>query len=187
MNRRTKITAVAAALLISAGAAGSAVASSEGGGGGHGKGGVREAAALTGSAKLYRPAGDDITFAFDAHLSAANRNDPLAATGTFRYSHHKDGGGGSADVKVDCLATGGTVATVTGIVTRTDVPGLLHKRVGVSVHDDGRHDRLGYSWLASNPLQDEVPPCNAAAPYERVEAGTGDFQVLPWRFDYPTE
>ncbi|MFF2570866.1 Repetin [Streptomyces sp. NPDC101191] len=181
MDRRTKIAAVAAALLITAGAAGSATAS------GDGKGGVREAAALTGTAKLYRPAGDDITFSFDAHLAAKDRNDPLAATGTFRYSHYKGDWGGTAEVKVDCLATGGEVATVTGIVTATDVPGLLHKRVGVSVYDNGRHDRLGYSWLASDPTKDEVPPCNSAAPYERVRAGTGDFTVLPWRFAYPAE
>lgn len=181
MNRRTKIAAVAAALLITAGAAGSATAS------GDGKGGAREAAALTGTAKLYRLAADDITFSFDAHLAAKDRNNPLAATGTFHYSHYKGGRGGSAEVKVDCLATGGKVATVTGVVTETDVPGLLHKRVGVSVYDNGEHDRLGYSWLASDPTKDEVPPCNSAAPYERVKAGTGDFTVLPWQFEYPAE
>ncbi|GAA2811038.1 hypothetical protein [Streptomyces showdoensis] len=181
MNRRTKIAAVTAALLITVGAAGSAVAS------GDGKGGHREAAALTGSAKLYRPAGDDITFSFDAHLPAKDRNNPLAATGTFRYSHFKGDWGGTAEVKVDCLATGGKVATVTGVVTKTDVPGLLHKRVGVSVHDDGGHDRLGYSWAASDPTKDEVPPCNSVAPFERVKSGTGDFTVLPWQFTYPTE
>ncbi|MFC9342411.1 Repetin [Streptomyces sp. NPDC057020] len=188
MNRRTKIVAVSAAVLLTLGAGGVAVASADDS---HrpapAPAAVTEAAALTGTAKLYRPAGDDITFSFDAHLAAKDRNDVLAATGTFRYSHYKNGQGGSAEVKVDCLATGGKVATVTGIVTKTDVPGLLNKRVGVSVHDDGRHDRLGYSWLTSDPTKDEVPPCNAAAPYERVKAGTGDFQVLPWKFDYPTE
>ncbi|MEU8763884.1 Repetin [Streptomyces sp. NPDC048659] len=181
MTRRTKLAAVAAALLITAGAAGSATAS------GDGKGPRREAAALTGTAKLYRVASDDITFAFDAHLALKDRNDPLAATGTFRYSHYKNGKGGRAEVAVDCLVTGGKVATVTGVVTATDVPGLLHRRVGVSVHDDGRRDRLGYSWAASDPTKDEVPPCTAAAPFERVKAGTGDFDVLPWVYDYPAE
>ncbi|MFC9797554.1 Repetin, partial [Streptomyces sp. NPDC127584] len=162
MNRRVKILAVSAAVLLTLGAGGVAVASADDG---HRPAAApvaaAEAAALTGSAKLYRPAGDDITFSFDAHLARKDRNDPLAATGTFTYSHYKDGWGGSARVKVDCLATGGKVATVTGIVTETDVPGLLHRRVGVSVHDDGRRDRLGYSWLASDPTKDEVPPCNA--------------------------
>ncbi|WP_443074767.1 hypothetical protein [Streptomyces sp. NBC_01431] len=36
---------------------------------GRGGGKRREAAAPTGTAKLYRPAGDDITFGFDAHLA----------------------------------------------------------------------------------------------------------------------
>ncbi|MFD3996534.1 Repetin [Streptomyces sp. NPDC058548] len=188
MNRRTKIVAVSAAVLLTLAAGGVAAASADDAPApATARPAVSEAAALTGSAKLYRPAGDDITFTFDAHLAHKDRNDVLAATGTFQYSHYKNGKGGSAEVKVDCLATGGKVATVTGIVTKTDVPGLLHKRVGVSVHDDGRHDRLGYSWLASNPTKDEVPPCNAAAPYERVKAGTGDFQVLPWKFDYPVK
>ncbi|MER8046243.1 Repetin [Streptomyces sp. NPDC094032] len=181
MNRRTRIVAVAAALLITAGAAGSATAS------GDGKGPRREAAALTGTAKLYRPAGDDITFSFDTHLATKDRNNPAAATGTFRYSHYKGDWGGAAEVKVDCLATGGKVATVTGIVTKTDVPGLLHKRVGVSVHDNGERDRLGYSWAASDMTKGEVPLCNSVAPFERVKAGTGDFTVLPWLFEYPTE
>lgn len=180
MNRHTRIAALAAALLITAGAAGSATAS------GDGRDGSREAAALTGTAKLYRPAGDDITFSFDAHLAAKDRQNPLAATGTFRFSHYKGDWGGAADVKVDCLTTGGKVAVVTGIVTKTDVPGLLHKRVGVSVHDDGRRDRLGYSWIPGEEEKD-LRPCMSAAPFERVKAGTGDFDVLPWVYDYPTE
>ena len=183
MNRRTKIAAVAAALLITAGAAGSATAS------GDGKGADREAAALTGSAKLYRPAGDDITMSFDAHL--AKDALPWEATGTFRFSHYKGDFAAAAEVKVDCLVTGGKVATVTGVITRGE--GLLAtavgKRVGISVHDTARgRDRLGYSWMASNdPLTDEVPKCTSAAPFERTKEGTGDLKVLPWRFEYPTD
>ncbi|MET9376807.1 Repetin [Streptomyces sp. NPDC003035] len=181
MNRRTRITALAAAVLISAGAGGSAVAS------GDGAGGSREAAALTGTAKLYRPAGDDITFTFDAHLAAKDNKDPRAATGTFRFSHYKGDWGGYAVVKVDCLATGGKVAVVTGVVTETDVKEFRDRRVGVSVHDMGKHDRLGYSWLTQDPEKDDVLPCHSAPPFEKTKAGTGDFTVLPWQFDYPTE
>ena len=187
MNRRTKIAAVAAALLMTAGAAGSAVASGDGaGGGGRGE---REGAALTGSAKLYRPAGDDITMSFDAHL--AKDAWPSEATGTFSFSHYKGEFAAAADVKVDCLATGGKVAVVTGVITRGE--GLLApavgKRVGISVHDTGKgRDRLGYSWMASNnPLKDEVPKCTSGAPFERTKEGTGDLRVLPWQFEYPTE
>ncbi|MFI8517974.1 Repetin [Streptomyces sp. NPDC085481] len=180
MNRRTKIAALAAAVLITAGAAGSAVAS------GDGRGGSREAAALTGTAKLYRPAGDDITFTFDAHLGAGDNRDPQAATGTFRFSHYKGAVGGYAVAKVDCLVTGGKVAVVTGVVTETDVDAFRNKRVGVSVHDDGRHDRLGYSWMTSEEFK-ELPPCMSSAPFEKVKAGSGDFTVLPWQPEYPAE
>lgn len=181
MNRLAKSAAVAAALLITAGAAGSATADADRSGEG-----PREAAALTGTAKLYRPAGDDITFSFDAHLAAKDNKDPQAATGTFRFSHYKDGKGGYAVAKVDCLTTGGKVAVVTGKVIETDVDAFRNKRVGVSVHDDGKHDRLGYSWVGSDTNL-EVPPCLSAAPFEKVQSGTGDFKVLPWQLDYPTE
>ncbi|MFF8603433.1 Repetin [Streptomyces sp. NPDC015232] len=181
MNRRTRIAAVAAALLITAGAAGSATAA------GDGRGAHREAAALTGTAKLYRPAGDDITFSFDAHLAAKDNRNPEAATGTFRFSHYKDGRGGYAVAKVDCLATGGAVAVVTGRVVQTDVKEFEGVRVGVSVHDLGKRDRLGYSWLTQDPEAGDVPKCQTAPPFEKVRSGTGDFDVLPWLLDYPTE
>ncbi|AJF64140.1 hypothetical protein [Streptomyces vietnamensis] len=185
MNRRTKTIAVAAAVLLTLGAGGVAVAS------GNdapvpAAATVREAAALTGTAKLYRPAGDDITFSFDAHLAAKDNKDPEAATGTFRFSHYKGGKGGYAVAKVDCLTTGGKVAVVTGKVIETDVDAFRNKRVGVSVHDDGKHDRLGYSWVGRDTNL-EVPPCLSAAPFEQVQKGTGDFKVLPWQIDYPTE
>ncbi|MEF9881765.1 Repetin [Streptomyces sp. P9-A4] len=184
MNRRTKTVAVAAAVLLTLGAGG--IAAAAGGDTGHGDGGVREAAALTGTAKLYRPAGDDITFSFDAHLAAKDNKDPQAATGTFRFSHYKDGKGGYAVAKVDCLTTGGKVAVVTGVVTETDVDAFRNKRVGISVHDDGKRDRLGYSWVGRDTNL-EVPPCLSSAPFEQVQAGTGDFHVLPWKLEYPTE
>ncbi|MET9802738.1 Repetin [Streptomyces sp. NPDC006368] len=176
-HRRTKIAALATALLISAGAAGSAVASGDGAGTG-----PREAAALTGTAKLYRSAGDDISFTFDAHLAAEDTMDPEAATGTFSFRHvFPDGRSAWAKARVDCLVTGGRVAVVTGVVTDSDTP-FKGKRVGISVHDQGRHDRLGYSWIGSEPEETKkLPKCVSAAPFEKVKAGTGDFRVLPWQ------
>ncbi|GGU51215.1 Repetin [Streptomyces lavendofoliae] len=181
MNRRTKIAALGLALLCTVGVAGSAGALGDRAGGG-----PREAAALTGTAKLYRPAGDDITFTFDAHLAAEDTMDPEAATGTFAFRHvFPDGRSARATARVDCLITGGKVAVVTGVVTDSDTP-FTGKRVGVSVHDLGRHDRLGYSWVGSEPEETKkLPKCMSAAPFEKVRGGTGDFRVLPWQPEYP--
>ncbi|HET6855600.1 MAG TPA: Repetin [Streptomyces sp.] len=178
-HRRTRIVALGAALLITAGAAGAAQASGSGGEGNR----PREAAALTGSAKLYRSAGDDITFTFDAHLAAEDTADPTKARGAFSFSHYLGGRGASADVSVDCLVTGGKVAVVSGIITRSD--GMLAdakgRRVGVTVHDLGKHARLGYSWAATEGPAKDLPRCVSSAPFEKVKAGTGDFKVLPWQ------
>jgi len=174
---RAGVAACAAALLAS-GAAVPPTASGEGGDT------VREAAALTGTATLYRSAGDDITFAFDVHLAAVDNGDPRKATGTFRFAHHADDFGGRAEARADCLMTGGSVAVVTGVVTDTDVPGVLGTRIGVTVHDLPSGDRLGYSWaLDGSPAHQtaHLPLCLGSAPFERVRADTGDFVVLPWR------
>ncbi|NGO08206.1 Repetin [Streptomyces sp. HC44] len=181
LARRTKIIALGAALLLAAGAAGAAGTAAASGGDEHK---AREAAALTGSAKLYRSAGDDITFAFDAHLAAKDNDDPLKATGTFRWSHYgQDGTGAWAKAKVDCLLTGGKVAVVSGVITDSDLPGAKGKRVGITVHDLRRHDRLGYSWAAvGSPVETpDLPKCVGSAPFEKVKKGTGDFTVVPWR------
>ncbi|MEU1853314.1 Repetin [Streptomyces sp. NPDC019990] len=175
MKRRTKIALLGSALLLTAGAASAATASDAPR--------EREAAALTGSAKLYRSDGDDITFSFDAHLAAKDKADPSKATGTFQFSHYLNGSGARAEVKVDCLVTGGKVAVVSGVITESDHPGAEGRRVGVTVHDLGRHDRLGHSWAATgSPSEGNEPPkCVSSAPYEKVKKGTGDFTVVPWQ------
>jgi hypothetical protein len=179
MNRRTRTALLGSALLLTvAAAAGSAGASAPGESG-------REAAALTGKAKLYRSAGDDITFSFDAHLAAKDKADPMKATGTFEWSHYLNGEGAWAKAKVDCLVTGGKVAVVSGVVTATDLPGAKGTRVGITVHDLGRHDRLGYSWATTEDLgPKDLPKCVGSAPFEKVRKGTGDFTVVPWRPDF---
>ncbi|MFF6918274.1 Repetin [Streptomyces sp. NPDC012466] len=175
MKRRTKIVVLGSALLLTAGAASAATASDAPR--------QREAAALTGTAKLHRSAGDDITFSFDAHLAARDTADPMKATGTFEFSHYLNGEGARARAKVDCLVTGGKVAVVSGVITESDLPGAEGKRVGVTVHDLGRHDRLGYSWASTgSPVETkELPTCVSSAPFEKVEKGTGDFTVVPWQ------
>ncbi|MEV6786438.1 Repetin [Streptomyces sp. NPDC051098] len=179
VHRRTKIAAIVAALLITTGATGSAVASADSDSRG---GGQREAAALTGSAKLYRSLGDDITFTFDAHLAAKDTDDPLKATGTFSWSHYLNGEGAWAKARVDCLVTGGKVAVVSGVITDTDLEGAKGTRVGITVHDVGRKDRLGYSWAAQgSPVETkDLPRCVGSAPFEKVTGGSGDFRVVPW-------
>ncbi|MGP4044322.1 hypothetical protein [Streptomyces sp. 2A115] len=190
MNRRTKTAVLGTALLVTAGVTGSAAASAtatttasattSATASGEGQ---REAAALTGTAKLHRTAGDVITFSFDAHLAARNTDNPLKATGTFRWSHHDANGegGGWAKAKVDCLVTGGKVAVVSGVITDTDLEGVKGHRVGITVHDTGGTDRLGYSWAASEDMgPKDLPKCVGSAPFEKVKKGTGDFKVVPW-------
>ncbi|MEU0407633.1 Repetin [Streptomyces griseorubiginosus] len=178
MNRRTKTAVLGATLLLTAAVAGSATAS--------GDGRAREAAALTGTAKMSRSTAEDVTFSFDAHLAAKDNDDPLKATGTFEWSHYLDGDGAWAKAKVDCLVTGGKVAVVSGVITDSDLPGAKGKRVGVTVHDLGRHDRLGYSWAATGtPVEmPGLPRCVSSAPFEKVRAGTGDYRVVPWEPEF---
>ncbi|MFF0736774.1 Repetin [Streptomyces chartreusis] len=180
MNHRTKIVVLGSALLLCATAASTAAIASDD------APRQREAAALTGTAKLYRSAGDDITFSFDAHLAAKDNADPMKATGTFEWSHYLDGEGARAKAKVDCLVTGGKVAVVSGVITDSDLPGAEGKRVGITVHDVGRGDRLGYSWASTgSPVETkELPKCVGSAPFEKVSKGTGDFTVVPWRPDF---
>ncbi|KAF4407508.1 Repetin [Streptomyces lycii] len=178
---RTRVISATAVTMITV-AAGSAVAAQDD----TGEPRTREAAALTGTAKLYRSAGDDITFTFDAHLDAEDRDNPLGAHGTFSFSHYLGDWGGSAEAEVDCLVTGGKVAVVSGVVTKgdRDLADAVGKRVGITVHDRGADDRLGYSWAALGLPQetpDDMPKCVSSAPFEKVKKGSGDFRVLPWR------
>ncbi|MEV6754499.1 Repetin [Streptomyces sp. NPDC051214] len=178
------------------GAVGAAVASD---GGAHQDGGApeaapdsraREAAALTGSAKLDRKTTEDVTFTFDAHLAPRDNMRPDKATGTFTFVHlDKPGGkGGWAKGRIDCLITGGKVATATGIITGTNLKDIKGGRVGFTVHDQGKRDRVGYSWAAVGGPDGtrKLPKCTSAAPFEKVEKGTGDFDVTPWHPTYPT-
>ncbi len=179
MNRRTKTVVLCCALLLlTAGTVGPAATATD-------APQQREAAAVTGTAKLYRSAGDDITFSFDAHLAAKDKADPMKATGTFEWSHYLNGDGAWAKAKVDCLVTGGKVAVVSGVVTDSDLPGAKGTRVGITVHDLGRHDRLGYSWATTEDLgPKDLPKCVGSAPFEKVRKGTGDFTVVPWQPEF---
>ncbi|MEU3628291.1 hypothetical protein BS329_03085 [Amycolatopsis coloradensis] len=167
MKRSRELAAVGAAVVLTA----TLVAAGPASGAEEGKGKPAEPS-LVGSAKMLRKGGDDVRFTFDAHgLYPDSR-------GTFRVSHA--GGGISAYFQgtVDCLVVGGPVAVVTGIVKDTNVPDLKDRRVGMSVYDHGRHDRVGYSWGPDPDHEFVVPPCMSTATFERVE--TGDFKAVEW-------
>ncbi|MFE6161063.1 Repetin [Streptomyces sp. NPDC056486] len=191
MHRRStliRVVAVGATLLALAGVAGSATASDTTASDAPHPG--REAAALTGTAKLDRPPGDNATITIDAHLDAADKNDPGKAHGTIKLSHYmeKPKFGGSAEARVDCLLTGGKVATVSAVVTKADggLKGAVGKRLGLTVHDQGKgkQDRFGYSWAMvgiPNDLPDDMPKCVSAAPFDKTKPGSGDLHVLPMK------
>ncbi|MBT2505674.1 hypothetical protein J7I98_07110 [Streptomyces sp. ISL-98] len=134
---------------------------------------------LTGSAKMYRKDGQRVNFSFDAHgFAPAEPDEPDApagtSRGTFRFSHYTADGkqGAYAEGRIDCLLTGGPVATATGIITRSDHPsGIVGKRVGFTALDSGKRDRVGYSWAVGSIDTMKVPKCLSAAPYETVESG----------------
>jgi len=105
---------------------------------------------------------------------------PVDVDGGFHVVHRREDGSLVADFegRADCLMAGGDVAVVTGVITRADAPGfegqdLVGVRVGITVDDDGRHDRLGWSWLVMgfNP----VSGCTSTAPFFPV--GRGGFRV----------
>ncbi|CAM5502731.1 Repetin OS=Streptomyces glaucescens OX=1907 GN=SGLAU_05860 PE=4 SV=1 [Streptomyces glaucescens] len=77
------------------------------------------------------------------------------------------------------------MAVVSGVITDSDLPGAEGKRVGVTVHDLGRHDRLGYSWAippaARHRCRRTCRSASARLPSREVRKGTGDFTVVPWQ------
>ncbi|WP_254394746.1 hypothetical protein [Streptomyces sp. AC512_CC834] len=82
MKRRTATAALCAALLITAMTTGAAVASGPHEGLNEGPP-PREAAALTGSAELYRSAGDDITFTDGVGALGEGQEEVRKGTGDF--------------------------------------------------------------------------------------------------------
>ncbi|MFI5643320.1 hypothetical protein [Kitasatospora sp. NPDC051705] len=146
---------------------------------------------------------DEIWFTVDAraepytHLFPGTRLEkglPTDARGAVHFSHHsaETGRTYTADAEVDCLATGGPVATLTAVVTRSDTGEVGH-RIGLSIYqgrDGGRVDgsgggagrdgaRLGFSWGVGNvdvgadgkPYQPVVGTCMAPAPFAPVLRG----------------
>jgi len=160
MKRAILALTAAAALLVTSGGAASA-------------GPTRPTEpSLVGSGKLWRAAGDDIRFTFDAHGLGPD------ARGTFRVSHYLGTEGGWFSGKIDCLVVGGPVAVATGVITASSYQEFIGVRRGFTVYDHGRHDRLGYSWVFDPGNTESVPLCASNAPFETVE--TGNFRTVEW-------
>jgi hypothetical protein len=156
-----------------------------------------KAARVTGAADFMLPFApdDDVRhFAFDATAAPYTRPIPGApiglptdARGTVQISHYVAAWKQTirAEGTVDCLVTGPGVASLTAKITRADEPvkDWVGKRLGFSVLDNGKHDRVGLSWTVVNLTQnasgqtEEAPvgTCMAPAPFAPVTKG--DYKV----------
>ncbi|WP_328958782.1 hypothetical protein [Kitasatospora purpeofusca] len=149
-------------------------------------------ASVSGSARIsyaFSP-NDEIWFTVDARAKPYSRplpgtNSPTGlptdAVGTVRYSHRDAASGKvySAEADVDCLSTGGPVATLTAVISSDT--GNSKERIGLSIYQGSGRDgaRLGFSWGVANldmdadqkPYQPVVGTCMAPAPFAPVLRG----------------
>ncbi|MGW9072583.1 hypothetical protein ACWGQT_24450 [Streptomyces yangpuensis] len=145
----------------------------------------------------YAPASHDIRFTVDAESvpwskprKAENMEQglPTDARGrvTIYHAIPDQGFTAVAEAEVDCMVTGGRTATVTAVVTSSNVGGE-GKRIGLSVQDGerGAPDRVGFSWGIVNVdvkpdgsvAEAAVGTCMAPAPF--TEVTKGGFKVTP--------
>ncbi|MFF4159004.1 hypothetical protein [Streptomyces sp. NPDC001678] len=181
-SRTIALLAIVAALT--APAAVPAVAASPAGG----EPRITSTSSLTGWGRMDYPApGNDIRVTVDARAFYGPGHLPVRSEGTFRISHRTDAVNGQpasdhwGEFAVDCLTTGGPVATVTGRLVRTDPGGpwekagylKRHIRMGVSFYvagENGGRSRIG---LSGGTEKGELPlkKCMAPAPDAAVVAG----------------
>ncbi|MFF8266339.1 hypothetical protein ACF059_02990 [Streptomyces sp. NPDC016562] len=145
----------------------------------------------------YAPKEDDIRFTVDAESAPWSRPHPSSgleqglptdARGRVTVYHRMPAQDftGVAEAEVDCMVTGGKTATVTAVVTSSNV-GWEGKRIGISVQDGerGGPDRVGFSWAVANVdvkpdgsvAEPTVGTCMAPAPF--TEVTRGGFKVTP--------
>ncbi|GAA2221966.1 hypothetical protein GCM10010232_02920 [Streptomyces amakusaensis] len=155
---------------------------------------AKAAASVHGKARIsyIESADHDIRFTIDAEqvpfsrpvLPVAPNGLATDARGTLKFSHTAPGGAaGWAEARIDCLVTSGRTATLTAIVTKSNVekPGA---RLGISVQQGGKGepDRLGFSWGVVNivpdhvddngiPIRPQAGTCMAPAPFTTVVKG----------------
>ncbi|MFD7155548.1 hypothetical protein ACFV9C_13165 [Kribbella sp. NPDC059898] len=113
---------------------------------------------------------------------------PTDARGTVKISHYVAAWKKTvhAEGTVDCLVTAPGLATLTAKITKAEAPveDWVGKRLGFSVQDNGKHDRVGLSWTVVNLDQNadgawneaRVGTCMAPAPFAPVTKG--DYKVV---------
>ncbi|GAA3040386.1 hypothetical protein GCM10020000_18620 [Streptomyces olivoverticillatus] len=136
----------------------------------------------------YPMPGNDIRITVDARSFYGAGHLPVRSEGTFRISHRTDAMNGQpasenwGEFTVDCLTTGGPVATVTGTLVRTtpggpwEKAGYLkrHIRMGVSVYVAKQERRAEPDRAVRGGAEKgELPlkKCMAPAPGATVVAG----------------
>ncbi|MFD3655275.1 hypothetical protein [Streptomyces sp. NPDC058620] len=155
---------------------------------------VTKTASVHGEARIsyIESINDDIRFTIHAEQTPFTRplfpqlphGLPTDARGTLTFSHTPQGGAtGWAEARVDCLVTSGRMATLTAVVTKSNVEDI-GARLGISVQQGAKDepDRLGFSWGVVNVdpehvdengrlLRPQSGTCMAAAPFTTVIKG----------------
>lgn len=119
--------------------------------------------------------GDQVNFDIRGHTTDADS--PVSVKGTFAVTHERPDGTLFAEMSgsLDCMWVAGDVAVATGVIEEYDMPGLPElepagRRVGFTIDDGGRHDRIGWSWAVTG-FEGDVSPCMSTAPFFEVERG----------------
>ncbi|MFI6940542.1 hypothetical protein ACIBI4_14820 [Streptomyces sp. NPDC050418] len=155
-------------------------------------------ASVHGSARIAYAYSPDHTIRFTVHAEAAPFTRPMPgldlpglptdAKGTVRISHYvpETGETGTSTARIDCMVTGGRTATLTAIVTKSNVQ-EVGRRIGISVQESrgAEPGRLGFGWDIVNfepretddegrAVQPPVGTCMAPAPFAPVIRGGFD-------------
>ncbi|MFI0451106.1 hypothetical protein [Actinomadura sp. 6N118] len=117
---------------------------------------------------------------FSVNARTPPDGNPLKVKGRFRVTHKTATGGPFADFRgeIDCLVVGGKTAVLTGVIKDGGIPAMpdvnvIGKRVGFTISDEGRRDRIGWSWAVAG--FESVPQCMSTAPF--FQTTTGDYRV----------
>jgi hypothetical protein len=121
-----------------------------------------------GTAKRVRAAVHDRSVRLDLAAAIPAGGGPKDVTGGFRFGTRR--GGEYVEGKLDCLAVGGPVAMVTGVVTGSDDPAKIGKPVSFSLKD-GSTDRVGWLWSWSDGGT-TIVDCRSAVPFHAGRPGS---------------